>query len=30
MKGNNQTQGRNHPSGNKNYSKNEPKEKLVL
>jgi hypothetical protein len=29
--GNNQTQGQNQPSGNKkNYSKNQPKDKLVL
>ena len=31
MAGNNQTQGRNQPSGNKkNYSKNQPNEELVL
>jgi hypothetical protein len=31
MTGNNQTQGQNQPSGNKkNYSKNQPKEELVL
>ena len=28
--GNNQTQGQNQPSGNKNYSKNQPIEELVL
>jgi hypothetical protein len=30
MAGNNETQGRNQPSGNKNYSKNQPNEELVL
>jgi hypothetical protein len=30
MAGNNQTQGRNKPSGNKNYSKNQTNEELVL
>ena len=30
MAGNNQTHGQNQPSGNKNYSKNQPNEELVL